>query len=89
MAFEIIRNDITKVKADAVVNTANPRPVIGGGTDARNYYPICDSVYRFGGYLGGTDGNAHNFNEYFHRDGCSRGPQFFSLLLQEYGGRPS
>lgn len=63
--------------------------VIGGGTDARNYYPICDSVYRFGGYLGGTDGNAHNFNEYFHRDGCSRGPQFFSLLLQEYGGRPS
>ena len=33
MAFEIIRNDITKVSADAIVNTANPRPRIGAGTD--------------------------------------------------------
>ena len=37
MAFEIIRNDITKVAADAVVNTANPRPVIGSGTDSAVY----------------------------------------------------
>jgi len=37
MAFEIIRNDITKVKADAIVNTANPKPVIGGGTDSAIY----------------------------------------------------
>ncbi|MBO4872010.1 MAG: macro domain-containing protein [Lachnospiraceae bacterium] len=34
MPFEIIRNDITKVTADAVVNTANPAPVVGAGTDA-------------------------------------------------------
>lgn len=34
MPFEIIRNDITNVKADAIVNTANPFPVIGAGTDA-------------------------------------------------------
>lgn len=34
MPFEIIRNDITRVKADAVVNTANPHPVIGAGTDS-------------------------------------------------------
>ena len=33
MPFKIIRNDITKVKADAVVNTANPEPIVGSGTD--------------------------------------------------------
>lgn len=33
MPFRVIRNDITKVEADAIVNTANPEPVIGGGTD--------------------------------------------------------
>lgn len=33
MPFQIIRNDITKVKADAIVNTANPRPIVGSGTD--------------------------------------------------------
>ena len=37
MPFQIIRNDITRVKADVIVNTANPRPVIGGGTDSAVY----------------------------------------------------
>ncbi len=37
MAFKIIRNDITKVSADAIVNTANPEPVYGGGTDTAIY----------------------------------------------------
>ena len=37
MAFHIIRNDITKVHADAIVNTANPLPVFGGGTDTAVY----------------------------------------------------
>ena len=37
MPFQIIRNDITKVKADAVVNTANPKPRIGRGTDRAIY----------------------------------------------------
>jgi O-acetyl-ADP-ribose deacetylase (regulator of RNase III) len=35
--FQIIRNDITKVKADAIVNTANPLPLIGTGTDSAIY----------------------------------------------------
>ena len=37
MPFQIIRNDITKVKADAIVNTANPEPAIGRGTDSAVY----------------------------------------------------
>jgi O-acetyl-ADP-ribose deacetylase (regulator of RNase III) len=37
MPFQIIRNDITKVKADAIVNTANLKPIIGGGTDCAIY----------------------------------------------------
>ena len=37
MPFSIIRNDITKVAADAIVNTANPEPVIGAGTDSAIY----------------------------------------------------
>lgn len=38
MPFQIIRNDITKVRADAIVNTANPEPVYAGGTDAAVYF---------------------------------------------------
>ena len=34
MPFEIVRNDITNMIVDAIVNTANPRPVIGAGVDA-------------------------------------------------------
>lgn len=37
MPFHIIRNDITKVKADIIVNTANPQPMIGSGTDSAIY----------------------------------------------------
>ncbi len=33
MPLQIIRNDITQVAADAIVNTANPRPMVGDGTD--------------------------------------------------------
>ena len=33
MPFAIVRNDITAMEVDAVVNTANPRPVIGSGVD--------------------------------------------------------
>lgn len=37
MPFKIIRDDITKVKADAIVNPANPEPVIGGGVESAIY----------------------------------------------------
>lgn len=37
MPFQIIRNDITKVKADAIVNTANPDPIFSSGTDGALY----------------------------------------------------
>lgn len=37
MPFQIIRNDITKVQADAIVNTANPDVTIGDGVDSALY----------------------------------------------------
>ena len=37
MAFKIERNDITKVHTEAIVNTANPLPCVGTGTDSAVY----------------------------------------------------
>lgn len=37
MPLTIIRNDITKVKADAIVNSANPLPIYVSGTDRAIY----------------------------------------------------
>lgn len=37
MSFKILRNNITKVPADAIVNTANPMPAVGKGTDTAVY----------------------------------------------------
>lgn len=34
MPFEIVRNDITNMQVDAIVNTANPKPAVGWGVDA-------------------------------------------------------
>ena len=37
MPFKIIRDDITKVKADAIVNPVNPEVCIGGGVESALY----------------------------------------------------
>lgn len=37
MPFKIVRNDITHVKADVIVNTANPKPIYVSGTDLAVY----------------------------------------------------
>ncbi len=37
MALKIIRNDITKMQVDAIVNTANENPVVGDGCDTAVY----------------------------------------------------
>jgi O-acetyl-ADP-ribose deacetylase (regulator of RNase III)/transcriptional regulator with XRE-family HTH domain len=37
MPFQVIRNDITKVKADAIVNTANPEVIVGRGVETAIY----------------------------------------------------
>lgn len=37
MAFQIIRNDITRVSADAIVNSANPDVYVGRGVDRAIY----------------------------------------------------
>ena len=42
MPFTIVRNDITKMNTDAIVNTANARPVVGPGCD--------HAVYEAAGY---------------------------------------
>ncbi len=42
MPFQIIRNDITKVEADAIVNTANPKAAVGAGADS--------AIYKAAGY---------------------------------------
>ena len=34
MPFTIVRNDIANMQVDAIVNTADPMPIVGGGTDA-------------------------------------------------------
>jgi len=37
MPFKIIIDEITKVKADAIVNPANPEVCIGGGVESAIY----------------------------------------------------
>lgn len=45
MPFEIVRNDIVNMKVDAIVNTANPRPIIGAGTDKAVHDNRCKASF--------------------------------------------
>lgn len=42
MSLKIVRNDLTKMKCDAIVNTASPDPIVGRGCDM--------AVYQAAGY---------------------------------------
>ncbi len=42
MSFKIVRNDITKMNTEAIVNTANEQPMVGNGCDS--------AVYKAAGY---------------------------------------
>ena len=44
MPFEIVRNDIVNMQVDAVVNSANPKPVIGFGVDMGIHKKAGDSL---------------------------------------------
>jgi O-acetyl-ADP-ribose deacetylase (regulator of RNase III) len=33
MPFQIVRQDITKMIVDVIVNSADPKPFVGGGID--------------------------------------------------------
>ena len=37
MPLLIVRNDITEMNVDAIVNTANPLPIVGSGVDSAIY----------------------------------------------------
>ena len=37
MPLLIVRNDITEMNVDAIVNTANPLPMVGTGVDSAIY----------------------------------------------------
>ena len=70
MPFEIIRNDITRVSADAIVNTANPEPVIGGGTDWAIHAAAGPELLEARGRIGAID------------VGCSAATPAFRLSAQ-------
>ncbi len=68
-------------------------PALGvGGTDARNYYPVCDCVYRCSGYPYSTDHmniNIHDFNENMQVEILGQGPEFFVQILETYADYPN
>ncbi len=56
-----------------------------GGTDARNYYPICDTVLRFSGFIVEEDPGVHTSNEHFPIKHIVYGPEFIIHLIKNMG----
>ena len=59
-----------------------------GGTDARNYHPHCDSVYRFSPMIVNEDDRKriHGNNERIAVDALATMVQFFAKLIQVWAG---
>ncbi len=91
MPFQIIRNDITKVKADAIVNTANPHVAVGAGVDSAIYHTagfekLLNARREIGelrpGEVGVTEAFALNAKWIIHR-AC----RDFAIKKFQYAGR--
>lgn len=60
-----------------------------GGSDSRQYYRVCDNVYRFMPVYIGEDTDslgAHNYNERIPKDVLGRSVCFIMDLIREYKG---
>jgi carboxypeptidase PM20D1 len=58
-----------------------------GGTDARNYHEICESVYRFIPLVFTSEDmkRVHGTNERVSVEGMARLVQFFAQIMQVWG----
>ena len=71
MPFKIVRNDITKMRCDAIVNTANTKPIIGSGCDYAVYKAA--GKRRLSEYREKNIGEVPEGDVFRHRDsGCRR-----------------
>lgn len=80
-AFAALSQAILDTYPDAFVFPS----LLVAGTDARNYYPICDCVCRFTGFRDHLAMNhgAHSVNEHFAIDMIDSSPKFFYHFLSE------
>lgn len=63
--------------------------IMFGGSDARNYYQVCDNVYRFMPIYLESDANdygAHRANEHCPKAVLARGVVILMEFIKEYGG---
>lgn len=81
-AFDMLKRTILSVAPEAIVT---PSEVVGG-TDSRNFCPLCRCVYRFSPFMGAMEYSAtvHATNERIAVEGLSDGVTFFVRLIQNY-----